>query len=241
MGSFAGKEFEFSAVEEDSGAEVGEASEAAGLGIEGLDTAVEACGHGIRDAVSEVGEDAFQMPFKHLGDRDDRFQLTASGPTVLPGKELADIARITIFPQPTKLFLDGQGHPLCFHLTAGQTHESTVLDTLLEHADQTLQDGNGQRVAWPVALADDKGYRADWIDEDLLQLGLQPVIPTAENQDRDQRPVKFNKRLDRCRRHHRKPDRPAQGKPPHFHPLRKNDQKRRRPDQMGLPLTIPAV
>jgi transposase len=101
----------------------------------------------------------------------------------------------------TKLHIlcDGQGHPLHFHLTAGQTHESTVLDTLLEDADKVLRDGDGKRVAWPVALAGDKGYRADWIDEYLLQLGIQPVIPTAKNQDRDQRPVKFNKRLYRCR------------------------------------------
>jgi len=89
MGNVVRQEFEFSAVEEDSGAEVGEASEAAGLGFEGLDAAVEAFAHGIGDAVSEVGEDVFQMPFQHLGDGDDRFQLTASGPAVPPRKELA--------------------------------------------------------------------------------------------------------------------------------------------------------
>ena len=42
MGSFAGKEFECSAVEEDSGADVLEGSEAAELRLDGLDSAVEA-------------------------------------------------------------------------------------------------------------------------------------------------------------------------------------------------------
>jgi len=43
------------------------------------------------------------------------------------------------------------------HLTAGQTHESTVLDTLLIGADEQLFDAEGEPVAWPVALAGDKG------------------------------------------------------------------------------------
>ena len=59
------------------------------------------------------------------------------------------------------ILCDGNGHPLHFHLTAGQTHESTVLDTLLIGADATVTNGENEPVAWPVALAGDKGYRAD--------------------------------------------------------------------------------
>jgi transposase len=73
------------------------------------------------------------------------------------------------------------------------------LDKLLEVADEQLLDQDGQRIAWPFALGGDKGYRADWIDEFLLDLGITPVIPSKENQDRDARPVEFDKEAYRRR------------------------------------------
>jgi transposase len=87
---------------------------------------------------------------------------------------------------------DRCGHPLHFHLTAGQVHESTVLDTVLVGADKQLVDLEGTPVAWPVALAGDKGYRADWIDAYLLALGIKPVIPSKSNEDRDKRDIAFD-------------------------------------------------
>ena len=93
------------------------------------------------------------------------------------------------------IICDRSGHPLPFHLTAGQTHESTVLDDLLIGADERLIDTVGQPIAWPVALAGDKGYRAKWIDHYLLDLGITPVIPSKENEDRDARPVAFDLRI----------------------------------------------
>ena len=48
-------------------------------------------------------------------------------------------------------------------------------------------------------MAGDKGYRADWIDEYLLERGIEPVIPSKENEDRDARPVAFNKQTYRRR------------------------------------------
>ncbi|QDU63700.1 hypothetical protein Pan216_45810 [Planctomycetes bacterium Pan216] len=78
-------------------------------------------------------------------------------------------------------------------------HESTVVDTLLEGVDATLCDGDGEPVAWPVALGGDKGYRADWIDEYLLGLEIVPVIPSKENEDRDARPVAFDREAYRRR------------------------------------------
>jgi transposase len=94
---------------------------------------------------------------------------------------------------------DGQGHPLHFHLTPGQAHESTALKPLLEGADAAILDGEGEPVAWPVALAGDKGYRADWIDTWLLSLEITPVIPSKKNEDRDSRPVEFDREAYRQR------------------------------------------
>lgn len=94
---------------------------------------------------------------------------------------------------------DRQGHPLHFHVTAGQTHESASLDELLAGADEQLFDEHGEPIAWPVALAGDKGYRADWIDEYLLELKITPVIPSKANEDREARPVPFDREAYRDR------------------------------------------
>lgn len=97
------------------------------------------------------------------------------------------------FSTKIHILCDGDGHPLHFHLTPGQAHESTVLDTLLEGADANLFNSEGGPLAWPVALAGDKGYRADWIDEYLIALEIKPVIPSKENEDRHGRPVEFDR------------------------------------------------
>ena len=97
------------------------------------------------------------------------------------------------FSTKIHILCDGHGHPLHFHLTPGQAHESTVLNTLLEEADARLCDSDGEPIAWPVALGGDKGYRADWIDEYLIDLGIEPVIPSKENEDRSARPVEFDR------------------------------------------------
>ncbi len=67
-----------------------------------------------------------------------------------------------------------------------------MLKTVLEGADENLFDGHGEPIAWPVSLGGDKGYRADWIDEYALDLGIVPVIPSKVNEDRDARPVEFD-------------------------------------------------
>ena len=84
-------------------------------------------------------------------------------------------------------------------MTGGQAHESTALDDLLIAADEELLDEYGERIAWPMALGGDKGYRAAWIDKYLLDLGINPVIPSKENEDRSSRPVKFDKTAYRRR------------------------------------------
>ena len=72
------------------------------------------------------------------------------------------------------ILCDAQEHPLHLHLSADQAHDFTQLDHLLIGADRALHDENGVVMAWPVALAGDKGYRAVWIDEYLLELGIKP-------------------------------------------------------------------
>ena len=102
------------------------------------------------------------------------------------------------FTTKVHLLADGNGHPLGFHLTGGQVHDSTVVDEVLMAAND-LVNRDGDPVAWPVSLAGDKGYRAGWIDEYLLQFGITPVIPSKENEDRSARPVEFVKELYRQR------------------------------------------
>ena len=103
------------------------------------------------------------------------------------------------FSTKIHILCDGHGLPLHFHLTAGQTHESSVLDALLVGADTCLLDEDSERIAWPFAIGGDKGYRADWIDQYLLELGIQPVIPSKENEDRSARPVEFDREAYRRR------------------------------------------
>lgn len=78
-------------------------------------------------------------------------------------------------------------------LTPGQAHEASAFDTVLVGADRALTDERGEPIAWPLALAGDKGYRADWIDDYLLALDITPVIPSKINEDREARPVTFDK------------------------------------------------
>jgi transposase len=74
-----------------------------------------------------------------------------------------------------------------------------VIDELLVAADECLLDEDGERIPWPFALGGDKGYRADWIDAYLLDLGIEPVIPSKENEDRAARRVAFDKAAYRRR------------------------------------------
>ncbi len=74
-----------------------------------------------------------------------------------------------------------------------------MVDTLLMGADATVVDGQGEPIAWPVALVGDKGYRADWIDDYLLALGIAPVIPSKANERRDTRVVAFDREVYRDR------------------------------------------
>lgn len=101
----------------------------------------------------------------------------------------------------TKIHLvgDASGVPIHFELSAGQAHENTTLEGLLNGIDQEMKAGTGEPVPWPEAIAGDKGYRAEWIDRMLLDLEVTPIIPSRKNEDREARSVAFDKERYRDR------------------------------------------
>lgn len=74
-----------------------------------------------------------------------------------------------------------------------------MLDTVLAGADASLHDEDGVPMAWPIKLGGDKGYRAAWIDDYLLDLGIVPVIPNRTRDRPERRPVDFDKAAYRRR------------------------------------------
>ena len=48
---------------------------------------------------------------------------------------------------------------------------------------------------WPAT----RGIGPTWIDDYLLELGITPVIPSKENEDRSARPVEFDREVYRRR------------------------------------------
>lgn len=103
------------------------------------------------------------------------------------------------FSTKIHLICDANGLPLHFEITAGQVHENTSLVDLLNCTDAELTDSNGEPIAWPMAIAGDKGYRANWIDEMLTNMEIKPVIPSKENENRNARLVEFDKEKYRQR------------------------------------------
>ena len=79
------------------------------------------------------------------------------------------------FGRKIHILCDAEGHPLHFELSAGQVHDSALLEEVVVGADKALVDEHDVPMAWPLKLAGDKGYRAAWIDAYLLELGITPV------------------------------------------------------------------
>lgn len=70
---------------------------------------------------------------------------------------------------------------------------------MLKEANEQATDGDDDPIDWPLALAGDKGYRADGIDQTLSDMEIQQVIPSQANQDRGPRPAEFDPDADRQR------------------------------------------
>ena len=67
------------------------------------------------------------------------------------------------FSTKIHILCDGHGHPLHFHLTAGQAHETTALVPFLEGADERVVGGDGEPLAWPATRGTGRlGSRSGW-------------------------------------------------------------------------------
>jgi transposase len=109
----------------------------------------------------------------------------------------------------TKLHLrvEGGGRPLVMLATAGQRHEVTQLEALLDGGTvkRTGPDGRagrGRPRRRPVKLAGDKGYSYPSARRLLRRRGIDPVIPTRSDQRPqagfDQTTYRGRNRVERC-------------------------------------------
>ena len=71
--------------------------------------------------------------------------------------------------------------------------------TVWNSFDANVVDDRGEPIAWSVALVSDEGCHADWIEDDLLALGVAPVIPSKANECRDARAASFDREVYRNR------------------------------------------
>jgi len=78
------------------------------------------------------------------------------------------------------LVTDGRGLPLAVEVTAGQRHESTQLQTVLEAIAVPQPVGRPRKR--PARLAGDKAYSFPSVREWLRAHGIEPIIPIRSNQ-----------------------------------------------------------
>jgi transposase len=93
----------------------------------------------------------------------------------------------------TKIHLrtNAKGDPLTFDVTGGEAHEVKGYDALMR-----LHDAN------PSKLLGDKGYDSDDIRRDLIDRGIEPVIPPRSNRktpiEYDREAYKRRNLIERC-------------------------------------------
>ena len=101
----------------------------------------------------------------------------------------------------TKLHLvtDGRGLPLAVEVTAGQRHESTQFETLMEAV--RIPQPRGRCRSRPRRLAGDKGYSYPWIRAWLRRHAIGAVIPQRSDQAARHRgrPLAFDREAYRRR------------------------------------------
>lgn len=95
--------------------------------------------------------------------------------------------------------MDGNGLPLAVHLTAGQRHESTCFEHLVQSFRVPRRRGRPR--CRPRRLAGDKGYSYPRIRCWLRQRRIEAVIPQRSDQRAKHRgrPLKFDRQAYRQR------------------------------------------
>jgi len=93
------------------------------------------------------------------------------------------------------LVTDGRGVPLAVEVTAGQRHESTQVQTVLNGI--AVPQPLGRPRKRPERLAGDKAYSFASVREWLRAHGIEAIIPIRSNQSKESRP--FDKQSYRRR------------------------------------------
>ncbi|NOX57471.1 MAG: transposase [Planctomycetes bacterium] len=93
---------------------------------------------------------------------------------------------------------DGNGTPLTVEVTAGQVHESTQVESVMNGI--AIPQRLGRPRSRPKKLAADKGYSVPRVRDWLRARGIKPIIPHKSNERawHDGR-VKFDRRAYRQR------------------------------------------
>jgi transposase len=94
---------------------------------------------------------------------------------------------------------DGRGLPLAAQVTAGQQHESTRFESLMQAV--RIPQPKGRPRSRPRCLAGDKGYSYPRIRAWLRRHCIEAVIPQRADQQRQHRgrPLKFDREAYRRR------------------------------------------
>lgn len=95
------------------------------------------------------------------------------------------------------LVTDGNGLPLAVEVTAGQTHESTRLESVMSKV--RIPGRRGRPRCRPVRLAGDRGYSYPQIRAWLRRYGIIAVIPRRSNQRPDDGRHRFDRQAYRRR------------------------------------------
>lgn len=78
------------------------------------------------------------------------------------------------------LVVDGKGLPLALEVTAGQAHDSTQVETVMEQI--AIPQPIGRPRKRPSRLAGDKAYSCQRVCDWLKRYGIKPAIPHKDNE-----------------------------------------------------------
>lgn len=94
------------------------------------------------------------------------------------------------------LVTDGRGLPLAVEVTAGQRHESTQVQTVLDGIAVPQPVGRPRKR--PKRLTGDKAYSFPSVREWLRAHGIEAIIPIRSNQKKENRPFDKQSYRRRC-------------------------------------------